>query len=122
MSVNFFLCSKIQELTRNRENFENIFLDLSKHPGRWRLADSGCAWKPSTGGDVFTIDKDSIANAQWSRASKGYELKVITRNSATHQLDGFQQEVGLASKHLRHCLTHARTSTAHRKHSSSGTA
>jgi len=56
------------------------------------LAESGLGWKPSGGSDPFTLDNNQIAAAQWSRASKGYELKIITRDAAVIQLDGFDQE------------------------------
>jgi hypothetical protein len=36
-----------------RESFDNIYLDLSKEPGKCRLAESGLGWKPS-GGSTFT--------------------------------------------------------------------
>ena len=77
----------------DRESFDNIYLDLSKQPGKCRLADSGLGWKPSGGGDTFTLDASNIGSAQWSKASKGYELKIYTRNSGVIQLDGFEQEV-----------------------------
>lgn len=75
-----------------RENFENIYLDLSKQPGRCRLAESGLGWKPSGGAEPFTLDSSQIGGAQWSRAAKGYEIKIITKDSAVLQLDGFDQE------------------------------
>ncbi|KAI9663948.1 MAG: FACT complex subunit [Bathelium mastoideum] len=77
------------------ESFDNIYLDLSKQNGKCRFADSGLGWKPSGGGDTFTLDGSNIASAQWSRAAKGFELKVLTRNlgkTEVIQLDGFQQE------------------------------
>jgi structure-specific recognition protein 1 len=80
----------------DRESFDNIYLDLSKQHGKCRLADSGLGWKPTGGGDTFTLDGNNIASAQWSRAARGYELKVLTRNTGKTeiiQLDGFQQEV-----------------------------
>ncbi|KAJ9618416.1 FACT complex subunit [Taxawa tesnikishii (nom. ined.)] len=75
-----------------RETFDNIYLDLSKQPGKCRLADSGLGWKPSGGGDTFTLDKDEIISSQFSRAAKGYELKILGKNSGVVQLDGFQQD------------------------------
>lgn len=56
------------------------------------MAESGLGWKPSGGSDPFTLDNNQIAAAQWSRASKGYEIKIITREAAVIQLDGFDQE------------------------------
>ena len=77
----------------SKESFDNIYLDLSKESGRCRFGEAGLGWKPSGGGDTFTLDKSLIAGAQWSRASRGYEVKIQHRNSGIVQLDGFQQEV-----------------------------
>ena len=76
----------------DRETFENIFLDLTKQSGRCRLAESGLGWKPSGPSDPFTLNSNQIGAAQWSRAAKGYELKIVTRDSAIIQLDGFEQD------------------------------
>ncbi|KAI4866898.1 SSrecog-domain-containing protein [Hypoxylon rubiginosum] len=74
------------------ENFDNIFLDLSKESGKCRFAENGLGWKPSAGGNTFTLDRGDIATAQWSRAAKGYEVKILKRSSELVHLDGFQQE------------------------------
>ena len=50
-------------------------------------------WRPSDGGDTFTLDGSDITGAQWSRASKGYELKLLSPRAGIIQLDGFEQEV-----------------------------
>ncbi|KAE8551056.1 hypothetical protein EYB25_007290 [Talaromyces marneffei] len=78
--------------TSNMESFENIYLDLSKQPGKCKLAESGMGWRPSGGGDTFTLDSSNIGAAQWSRAAKGFELKILSRTSGVIQLDGFDQE------------------------------
>merc|ERR1711977_258210 len=74
------------------ESFDNIYLDLSKESGKCRFAENGFGWKPSGGGDTFTLDHSNIGGAQWSRAAKGYEVKILLRNSGVVQLDGFSQE------------------------------
>ncbi|KAI9695161.1 MAG: FACT complex subunit [Bogoriella megaspora] len=77
------------------ESFDNIYLDLSKQNGKFRLAESGLGWRPTGGGETFTLNGSNIASAQWSRAARGWELKVLTRNTGKTdiiQLDGFQQE------------------------------
>lgn len=74
------------------ETFEGIYLNLSKQPGTTRFAESGWGWKPSGGGDTFTLDHTQIVQAQWSRAARGYEVKVLSRADGVIQLDGFQQE------------------------------
>ena len=75
------------------ESFERIHLDLSKQPGKCRIAETGLGWKPSGAGETFTLDANNISNAQWSRAAKGFELKIFTRTNEVIQLDGFDQEV-----------------------------
>ncbi|TAQ85789.1 hypothetical protein B7494_g5885 [Chlorociboria aeruginascens] len=75
-----------------RESFDNIYLDLSKESGKCRFAETGLGWKPSGGGDTFTLDVTNIGGAQWSRAARGYEIKIMLRNSGIVQLDGFQQD------------------------------
>lgn len=77
----------------DRESFENIYLDLQPQPGKCRFAESGLGWKPAGGSEAFTIDGTNIAAAQWSRASKGYELKIFPKSSGVLQFDGFDQEV-----------------------------
>lgn len=74
-----------------RESFDDIYLDLSQKPGKCRFADSGLGWKPADG-HTFTLDRDQILQGQWSRASRGYEVKVQTRSSGVIQLDGFAEE------------------------------
>ncbi|EFE36900.1 uncharacterized protein ARB_04427 [Trichophyton benhamiae CBS 112371] len=60
--------------------------------GKCKLAESGMGWKPSGGGDTFTLDKSNIGAAEWSRAAKGYELKIVSRTCGVIQLDGFEQD------------------------------
>ncbi|KAJ2982811.1 hypothetical protein NQ176_g1129 [Zarea fungicola] len=74
------------------ESFDSIFLDLSKESGRCRFAETGFGWKPNGGGDTFTLDHNNISSAQWSKVAKGYEIRILQRNSGIIQLDGFQQE------------------------------
>lgn len=78
------------------ESFDNIHLDLSKENGKCRFSDAGLGWKPAGGGETVTLEAGNIAGAQWSRASKGYELKILQRSSEVMQLDGFQEEVRIA--------------------------
>lgn len=76
-----------------REAFHDIYLNLSNKHGTTRFAESGWGWKPSGGGDTFTLDQTQIVSAQWSRAARGYEVKVLSRNDGVIQLDGFKHEV-----------------------------
>lgn len=75
-----------------RESFEDIYLDLSRKPGKCRIAESGLGWKPANG-ETFTLDKAECISAQWSRASRGFELKIYARNAGVLLLDGFKETV-----------------------------
>lgn len=75
------------------ESFDNIYLDLSKENGKCRFSEAGLGWKPASGGEAVTLEAGNVAAAHWSRASKGYEVKILLRNSEVIQLDGFQEEV-----------------------------
>lgn len=86
-----------QNTDRYRESFNDIYLDLSKEPGKCRIAESGLGWRPHNG-ETFTLDKAEVVSAQWSRAARGYELKIYARNAGVVQLDGFKQDVGLQLK------------------------
>lgn len=82
----------MKNLTSDRESFDNIYLDLSKESGKCRFAETGFGWKSSGGGEAFTLDHSNIGAAQWSKAAKGFEVKILLRNSGLVQLDGFSQE------------------------------
>ena len=80
------------------ETFEGIHLDLSKQPGRCRFASSGMGWKAlarqgQKEAEVWTLPANEFQQAHWSRAAKGYELRVFTRTMGVVQLDGFEQDV-----------------------------
>ncbi|KAF2438796.1 SSrecog-domain-containing protein [Karstenula rhodostoma CBS 690.94] len=78
------------------EAFNDIYLNLSKKHGVTRFAESGFGWKPTSGGEggTFTLDASKIISAQWSRAARGWEVKVLSRdsNEGIIQLDGFKQD------------------------------
>lgn len=79
------------KLTFGREAFNDIYLNLSRKPGATRFSDSGFGWKPANG-ETYTCDQSQIIQAQWSRAARGYEVKILSRNDGIIQLDGFKQE------------------------------
>jgi structure-specific recognition protein 1 len=74
-----------------REAFNEIYLNLSRKPGATRFSDSGFGWKP-TNGETYTCDQSQIISAQWSRAARGYEVKILSRNDGVIQLDGFKPD------------------------------
>ena len=76
-----------------REKFEDIYLDLSARPGKCRVTDAGLGWRSVEGGDPFFLDPSDMAGTQWSRAARGYELKILTKTAKVVQLDGFKEDV-----------------------------
>ncbi|KAG7697084.1 hypothetical protein KL930_002466 [Ogataea haglerorum] len=78
--------------------YEKIYLNQSKQAGRMRIADSGLGWKAQTapGSTVkstpFLLPSDEISSAHWSRGSRGWELRIDTKNKGVVMLDGFDQQ------------------------------
>lgn len=99
-----------------------------KTPGRCKFSEHGIGWKPSGGGDPFTMDRERISAASFTRGVKGYELKILSRESGVIQLDGFEQEVSGNSSSaaggtsLTKTLTSCSISTKSARISSSGMA
>lgn len=79
-------------------DFEKIYLNQSRLNGRMRIADSGLGWKASaatgdsTNNAPFLLPSEDILAAMWSRGSRGYELRVQTKNQGVVLLDGFDAE------------------------------
>lgn len=78
-----------------RESFDGIYLNLSDLAGACRFAMTGVGWKVSGGTEgAWTLDKSLLGGGQWSRAARGYEVKILPRNSEDGivQLDGFKHD------------------------------
>ncbi|ODV70530.1 SSrecog-domain-containing protein [Hyphopichia burtonii NRRL Y-1933] len=79
-------------------DFEKIYLNQSRFNGRMRIADSGLGWKVSsnvnanTNSAPFLLPLEEILTSAWSRGSRGYELRVQTKNQGVISLDGFDVE------------------------------
>lgn len=77
-------------------DFEKIYLNQSRLNGRMRIADSGLGWKAASvsgsSSAPFLLPTEEILAAQWSRGSRGYELRVQTKNQGVVSLDGFDSE------------------------------
>lgn len=84
------------------EEFNGIYLDLSKQPGKVKFAEAGLAWRPAAGGsgENYALDGQQFVNCQWSRGARGYEVKILLRDSTLVQLDGFEAEVSLLRAHV----------------------
>ncbi|KAG4305006.1 hypothetical protein PORY_001681 [Pneumocystis oryctolagi] len=72
--------------------YDDIHLNQGKIAGRLRLASSGLGWKEPNSEDPYIVSASDIRKAQWSRAARGFELKLTLRNGGFVQLDGFEDE------------------------------
>lgn len=85
--------------------YERIYLNQSKMPGRMRVADSGLGWKAqsmpgsTTKSTPFLLPSDEISSCYWSRGSRGYELRIDTKNKGVVILDGFDEPDATGLKH-----------------------
>ncbi|KAK9480404.1 hypothetical protein V1514DRAFT_325333 [Lipomyces japonicus] len=73
--------------------FDNIYFNQSARPGRLRFANSGLGWKSSSKASStlapFLLPQSEVVSANWSRAAKGYECRVLTKDRGVVQFDGF---------------------------------
>lgn len=104
-------------------DFDKIYLNQSRLNGRMRIADSGLGWKAVSGGDgtnnaPFLLPSEEILAAQWSRGSRGYELRVQTKNLGVVMLDGFDAED--FSKMKQELQRNFHLSLEHKEHSLRG--
>lgn len=89
-----------QSIAMVNTDFEKIYLNQSRFGGRMRIADSGLGWKilnSNVNGNAlnavpFLLPLEEISTAGWSRGSRGYELRVQTKNQGVVSLDGFDIE------------------------------
>lgn len=85
--------------------YERIYLNQSKLPGRMRIADSGLGWKAqsvsgsTTKSAPFLLPSDELSSCYWSRGSRGYELRIDTKNKGVVILDGFDERDSTGLKH-----------------------
>lgn len=85
--------------------YERIYLNHSKLPGRMRIADSGLGWKAqsvpgsTTKSTPFLLPSTELSSCYWSRGSRGYELRIDTKNKGVVILDGFDERDSVGLKH-----------------------
>jgi structure-specific recognition protein 1 len=72
--------------------FDDIHLNLGDKAGKLRLAESGLGWKAPSSTQPFTLPTSDIKQASWVKASRGYMLKINTRQGDAVTLDNFREE------------------------------
>lgn len=70
-----------------------------------RIADSGLGWKAqsvpgsTTKTTPFLLPSEELSSCYWSRGSRGYELRIDTKNKGVVILDGFDERDSTGLKH-----------------------
>lgn len=79
--------------------YENIFLNQSRVSGKVRLNPEGLGWKAAEtkktnvkAPETLLLSSGEIQAAFWSRAARGYEIRIQTKTKGAIQLDGFDSE------------------------------
>jgi structure-specific recognition protein 1 len=100
--------------------FDDVYLNLSKHRGRLRLHTSGLGWKSSQSSQTepFTVPASDIRRAIWSHGSRGYAVKIVLRNGSNILVDGFAE--GQQEKVERAMKEHFSVALENREHSLRG--
>ncbi|KAL6452556.1 POB3 FACT complex subunit POB3 [Candida maltosa Xu316] len=109
-------------------DFEKIYLNQSRTGGRMRIAESGLGWKANASANnntnnnaqqqPFLLPREELLVAAWSRGSRGYELRVQTKNKGVVSLDGFDQDD--FSKLKQELTRNFRINLEHKEHSLRG--
>lgn len=100
--------------------FDDVYLNFSKHRGRLRLHTSGLGWKSSsaTSSEPYTVPASDIRRAIWSHAARGYSLKIVLRNGNIINIDGFEESQ--ADRVAASMKDHFNVTVEHREHSLKG--
>jgi structure-specific recognition protein 1 len=100
--------------------FDDVYLNLSKHRGRLRLHTSGLGWKSSssTPSDPYTVPASDVRRAIWSHASRGYSLKIFLRNGNSITFDGFDESA--QDRVMASMKEHFKVNVENREHSLRG--
>lgn len=72
--------------------YESIHCGMLPEKGRFRFAPNGLGWK-SASGKTTVISSDDLKKLSWSRAARGYQLRVQCKDNTVHRFDGFKSEV-----------------------------
>jgi structure-specific recognition protein 1 len=111
--------SSVEEMSDSKPTqFDNVFLNLSKHRGRLRLHTSGLGWKSSVSNDPYTVPASDVRRAIWSSAARGFSLKIGLRNGNIITFDGFEESE--ADRVAASMKDHFNVTVEHRDHSLKG--
>ncbi|ETW81622.1 hypothetical protein HETIRDRAFT_475056 [Heterobasidion irregulare TC 32-1] len=72
--------------------FDRIYHGLFQKPGKFRVANSGMAWREEEKDEVTSMPNSDIKWAQWLRVARGFQLRVGLKDRRRETFDGFERE------------------------------
>ncbi|KAL4069890.1 structure-specific recognition protein-domain-containing protein [Scleroderma yunnanense] len=72
--------------------FDKIYHGLSSEVGKFRIANSGMAWKGEENEKVIALPAGDIKWAQWFRVARNFQLRVGLKDRRREIFDGFMRE------------------------------
>lgn len=72
--------------------FDRIYHALSPEVGKFRIANSGMAWKGEDNEGVIALPAEEIKWTQWLRVARNFQLKVGLKDRRRETFDGFMRE------------------------------
>ncbi|KAI9321252.1 hypothetical protein BX666DRAFT_1900156 [Dichotomocladium elegans] len=68
--------------------FDSIHNGVRSDVGRFRLAQNGIGWR-SSNNQTTVIPATDLKRASWSRAARGYQVRIVLKDNTIHKFDGF---------------------------------
>lgn len=73
-------------------DFNVIYCGLQPDAGRFRLSQNGLGWK-GTRDRTIIVGTDELKKMSWTRAARGFELRVLKKDNTVLKFDGFKPDV-----------------------------
>lgn len=81
---------------KRHTDFEAIHCGIRPDQGRFRLAPNGLGWK--AGDKTTVVPAEDLRKVSWSRAARGFELRVVLKDNSILKFDNFKADVRSFSK------------------------
>lgn len=76
---------------KRHTDFEAIHCGIRPDRGRFRLAPNGLGWK--AGDKTTVVPAEDLRKVSWSRAARGFELRVVLKDNSILKFDNFKADV-----------------------------
>lgn len=80
-------------------DFNSIYCGLQPDLGRFRLSQNGLGWKGGRDRTII-VGIDELKKMSWTRAARGFELRVLKKDNVILKFDGFKPDVCILFIHL----------------------